>query len=255
MIPKIIHYCWFGRNEKSKLLKKCMKSWKKLEKAGYKFIEWNEDNCDMNANAFVKYCYENKKWGFLGDYFRFKAVYENGGIYLDTDVLVYKTFDDLLDCDFFGGFIYDCAMSTAIFGGAKGNSICKDLMDFWGTTNDVPVSNGAVTEYFYEKVKGFRLNGERQTIVNEKGEKIELFPKEEFETGKVVGRSYTLHFSDCCWANIKKKMSAQIKLIAAKLPINLMAKRKTKRADNYLKKQGPLQEWYLKTIRNEERND
>ena len=244
MIPKIIHYCWFGRNEKSKLLKKCMKSWKKLEKAGYKFIELNEDNCDMNANAFVKYCYENKKWGFLGDYFRFKAVYENGGIYLDTDVLVYKTFDDLLDCDFFGGFIYDCAMSTAIFGGAKGNSICKDLMDFWANTKDVPVSNGAVTEYFYEKVKGFKLNGKRQTIETN-GEKIELFPKEEFETGKVIGKSHTLHFSDCCWANIKKKMAAQIKLIAAKLPINLMAKRKIKRADNYMKKQGKYQEWYF----------
>lgn len=231
-----------------------MKSWKKLEKAGYKFIEWNEDNCDMQANDFVKYCYENKKWGFLGDYFRFKNVYEMGGIYLDTDVLVYKSFDDLLDCDYFGGFIYDCAMSTAIFGGAKGNSICKDLMDFWATTKEVPVSNGVVTDYFYEKVKGFKLNGKDQTIINEKGEKIHILPKEEFEAGKVIGKSHTLHFSDCCWANIRKKFSAQVKLIAARLPINFMAARKGRKAKRYLTKEGKFQTYYYKLLKEEKDN-
>lgn len=248
MIPKIIHYCWFGRNEKNKLVKKCMKSWKKLEKAGYEIKEWNEDNCDMNENEFVKYCYENKKWGFLGDYFRYKIIYENGGIYLDTDVLVYKTFDDLLDCDYFGGFIYDCALGTAVFGGVKGNSVCKDLKNFWNETKEVPVSNGVVTEYFYENVKNFLLNGNRQTIVNEFNERIEIYPKEELESGKFIGKSHTLHFSDCCWGNIKKRMSATVKFAAAKLPVNFMAKRKIKKAEKYLKANGKYQEWYFSTV-------
>lgn len=103
MIPKKIHYCWFGRSEKPKLVKKCIESWKKYC-PDYEIIEWNEDNFDLNKNEYVKYCYANRKWAYLSDYVRLNVVAEYGGIYFDTDVEVVKSFDDLLCYDAFYGF-------------------------------------------------------------------------------------------------------------------------------------------------------
>ena len=85
MIPKKIHYCWFGRGEKPKLAQKCIASWKKYM-PDYEIIEWNEDNFDVNRNAYTKMCYEQKKYAFLTDYLRLVIVEEQGGIYFDTDV-------------------------------------------------------------------------------------------------------------------------------------------------------------------------
>ena len=85
MIPKKIHYCWFGGNEKSKLAKKCINSWKKYC-PDYEIIEWNEENFKKNKNAYTRYCFENRKWAFLSDYVRLWVVANFGGIYFDTDV-------------------------------------------------------------------------------------------------------------------------------------------------------------------------
>ena len=85
MIPKKIHYFWFGRGEKPKLAEKCIASWKKYC-ADYEIIEWNEENFDVNLNGYTTWCYENKKYAFLTDYLRLLIVYEQGGIYFDTDV-------------------------------------------------------------------------------------------------------------------------------------------------------------------------
>ena len=84
-IPKTIHYCWFGRGEKPEIVKKCIDTWKdKL--SDYKIIEWNEDNFDINQNDYVKEAYKAKKFAFVSDYVRVYALYNYGGIYLDTDV-------------------------------------------------------------------------------------------------------------------------------------------------------------------------
>ena len=96
MIPKILHYCWFGRNPKPKLAQKCIKSWKKYCK-GYEIIEWNEDNFDINMNGYTRMCYEQKKYAFLSDYVRLLVVQEHGGIYFDTDVELIASIDPLLD--------------------------------------------------------------------------------------------------------------------------------------------------------------
>lgn len=77
MIPKKIHYCWFGRGQKPKLAKQCIASWKKYC-PDYELIEWNEDNFDVNINSYTKWCYENKKYAFLSDYVRLWVVYQNG---------------------------------------------------------------------------------------------------------------------------------------------------------------------------------
>ena len=83
MIPKKIHYCWFGHGEKPALAQKCIESWKKYC-PDYEIIEWNEDNFDMDYNEYVRYCYENKKWAFLSDFVRLVVIYEQGGIYFDS---------------------------------------------------------------------------------------------------------------------------------------------------------------------------
>lgn len=103
MIPKKIHYCWFGRGEKPKLAKKCIESWKKYC-PDYEIIEWNEDNFDVNINGYTKMCYENKKWAFLSDYVRLLVVYQNGGLYFDTDVELVRSPDFLLENEAFFGF-------------------------------------------------------------------------------------------------------------------------------------------------------
>ena len=106
MIPKKIHYCWFGRSEKPKLAQKCIASWKKYC-PDYEIIEWNEDNFDINRNGYTRMCYEKKKYAFLSDYVRLLVVYENGGLYFDTDVELVQRPDYLLEDNAFFGFETD----------------------------------------------------------------------------------------------------------------------------------------------------
>lgn len=127
MIPKKIHYCWFGRGEKPKLAQKCIASWKKFC-PDYEIIEWNEDNYDMNENAYVRYCYENKKWAFLSDYVRLAVICREGGIYFDTDVEVVKSFDNLLDYGAFFGFETDQYVNTGEGFGAEANHVTIRVM-------------------------------------------------------------------------------------------------------------------------------
>lgn len=94
MIPPVIHYCWFGGNEMQDLHKRCLESWHKFC-PDYKIVEWNEGNCDISENLYAKQAYEKKKYGFVPDYFRLKIIYEHGGIYLDTDVELVNSLDDL----------------------------------------------------------------------------------------------------------------------------------------------------------------
>ena len=98
MIPKYIHYCWFGGKPLPEIAVKCIQSWKKFF-PDYKIIEWNEDNFDLNSCDYCREAYEAKKWAFVSDYARFKILAEYGGIYFDTDVEVIKSFDDILQND------------------------------------------------------------------------------------------------------------------------------------------------------------
>lgn len=95
MIPKVIHYCWFGRNPLPPLAIKCIESWKKFF-PDYEIKEWNEDNFDVNIISYTKEAYEAKKYAFVSDYARFWILYRYGGIYFDTDVEVIKSMDDII---------------------------------------------------------------------------------------------------------------------------------------------------------------
>lgn len=102
MIPKIIHYCWFGENPLPELAVKCIESWKQYFPA-YEIKEWNESNFDLNCCNYVKEAYEEKMWAFVSDYARYWILYHEGGLYFDTDVEIIKKMDDIISKGSFMG--------------------------------------------------------------------------------------------------------------------------------------------------------
>lgn len=96
MIPKIIHYCWFGRKPLPTLAVKCINSWKRYL-PNYEIKEWNEDNFDVNSISYTQEAYEEQKYAFVSDYARFYILYHYGGLYFDTDVEIIKPLDDIID--------------------------------------------------------------------------------------------------------------------------------------------------------------
>lgn len=110
MIPKIIHYCWFGRGKMPELAEKCIASWKKYLPE-YEFKLWNEDTFDINSVPYVKEAYESRKFAFVTDYIRLWALYNYGGVYMDTDVEILKPLDEFLKLPAFTGYEASSGMS------------------------------------------------------------------------------------------------------------------------------------------------
>ena len=130
MIPKIIHYCWFGRGEKPKKIQKCIDSWKRVL-TDYQIIEWNEDNFNVSKLKYTQDAYNAKKYAFVSDVARVKALYEMGGIYLDTDVMVYKTFDSVLDNKCVLGFEQDNYVATSFMACVKEHNLMKQFFELY----------------------------------------------------------------------------------------------------------------------------
>lgn len=130
MIPKVIHYVWLGKGEKNERIKHCIDSWKKYL-PDYEIKEWNEDNFDINYNDFTKKAYEEKKYAFASDVIRLYALYTEGGIYMDTDVEVYKPLDEFLDQEGFTGFEDIHYPVTATMGCIKGNPVIGMMLDYY----------------------------------------------------------------------------------------------------------------------------
>lgn len=130
MIPKVIHYCWFGRNPKPALMQRCINSWRRFC-PDYEIIEWNEDNFDVSQSDYTREAYEEKKWAFVTDYARLWVVHQHGGIYLDTDVELVKPLDELLTYPAFFGFEDAEHIATGLgFGAERGNPAVEAML--WG---------------------------------------------------------------------------------------------------------------------------
>ena len=130
MIPKTIHYCWFGRNPMPRLAKRCIRSWKR-HCPDWEIVEWNEDNFDVaSAPLYVRQAYEAGKWAFVTDYVRLWAVYQHGGVYLDTDVEVVQALDKFLENDAYFGFQDQWHVNTGLgFGAIAGHPILRELLE------------------------------------------------------------------------------------------------------------------------------
>lgn len=128
MIPKRIHYCWFGRAPKPALLRRCMASWRKYC-PDYEIVEWNEENFDLDCCDYVREAYDGGKWAFVSDYARLKILYDHGGIYLDTDVELVRSFDDLLQDRAFFGLEDRKSIATGLgFGAEAGNPVVAAML-------------------------------------------------------------------------------------------------------------------------------
>ena len=166
MIPKKIHYCWFGRNPKPALAEKCIASWKKFC-PDYEIIEWNEDNFDINMNGYTRMCYEQKKYAFLSDYVRLFVVAQEGGIYFDTDVEVVKNIDALVQQDAFFCFETKEYVATGLgFGSvAQGKAVQAMLAEYDFLLDGTQGTRGCPRLNTAALVKlGLKQNGEKQQI-------------------------------------------------------------------------------------------
>lgn len=207
MIPKIIHYCWFGRGEKPKLAKKCIASWKKFC-PDYEIIGWNEDNFDVNMNAYTKMCYEQRKFAFLSDYVRLIVVNNHGGIYFDTDVEVVKPFDDLLSDTMFIGFETEKYINTGQGFGAEANT---DVMKRMIAEYDAVLTgqNGTIgcpilnTQALIQL--GMCPNGKRQKIDGVTVYPIDYFNPFDDSTGTLhkTDNTYSIHWYGKSWMSKK----------------------------------------------------
>ena len=214
MIPKKIHYCWFGRGEKPKLAQKCIASWKQYC-PDYEIIEWNEDNFDVFQNGYTKYCYENQKWAFLSDYARLVIVYEQGGIYFDTDVEVIRSFDPLLSKKAFFGFENNQHVASGLgFGAEPGNQVVaamlkkyEPLLDGEHGTIGCPILN---TEALVDI--GLELNGEMQNL-----EDVIIYPADYFNpyddpTGRLnkTSNTYSIHWYAKTWMSNRSRIRSHL---------------------------------------------
>lgn len=169
-IPKILHYCWFGKGEMPKTEAKCVKGWKKFF-GDYKVILWNEDNFDININTYVKEAYSAKKFAYVADVARLYALYEYGGIYLDADCKVLKSFDNLLEHHAFTGFGGDnkeLAACTLAF--EPHDPFIKECLDSYETNHfinpDGTYNTWSVNQRMTKLLMkyGFKPNGNKQVI-------------------------------------------------------------------------------------------
>lgn len=180
MIPKKIHYVWVGGKEKPADIKRCMATWKK-HLGDYEIIEWNENNFDIESHPFTKGAYKAKKWAYVSDYIRAYVIYHEGGIYLDTDVLILDDFTNFLDDRAFVGYENPDYPFTAVFGAEKGHPFVKSILDYYEgkefefdsqdqmkTVNTKSVSDILIQDY------GCELGNKRQTLQ----EGIEVYPED-----------------------------------------------------------------------------
>ncbi len=140
-MEKVIHYCWFGGKKLPKLAKKCLKSWKEYL-PDFEIKAWNEENSDLEACEFIKQAFKNKKWAFVSDYVRLKALYDYGGIYFDTDMEVIKNIDKLLEKDFFigkedSGYI----AAGVIWVKEKHNKYIKEILDLYNNMEGLDIND------------------------------------------------------------------------------------------------------------------
>src|SRR5574344_319107 len=132
MIPKIIHYWWFGRGKMPELAQKCIESWHK-QLPEYEYKLWNEDNFDINSVPYTKEAYEARKFAFVTDYVRLFALYNEGGIYMDTDVEVLKSLDNLLNLPAFSGYESNkfSNFPTGLMASQKKGIWVKEQLDYY----------------------------------------------------------------------------------------------------------------------------
>ena len=219
LIPKIIHYCWFGGNPLDKLGQKCLDSWKQYF-PDYEIKEWNETNFDINYCKYVKEAYQAKKWAFVSDYARFKILYEQGGVYFDTDVEVIRPFDDILSK---GNYIGCERKGTAVNPGlgmavAPGLGIIKEIIEDYEQSSFLKADGTYdLTTIVERTTKILKRHGLATTDKIQVIADVNIYPSEYFcpinmETGKleITENTYSIHRFAGSWEKKSNKFRGKI---------------------------------------------
>ena len=212
MIPKVIHYCWFGGNPLPDDVKQYIESWRKYC-PDYEIKEWNEQNFNLDMYPYAREAYDNRKFAFVADIVRLYACYNEGGIYLDTDVEVIKNLDCFLEHEAFSGFESTTYIQTALMACRKGFPLFKELLDEYNslhfiksdgsldlTTNVVRITN-TCSKY------GFIPNGEYQIIKGFTLYPSDFFCPKDWKTGKIncTKNAYIIHHFAGSWLTEEQK--------------------------------------------------
>ena len=231
MIPKIIHYCWFGRGEMPELAQKCIASWHKFM-PDWEYKLWNEDTFDVNQTCYTKEAYETKKYAFVSDYVRLYALNKEGGVYFDVDFEVYKPFDDLLKYKAFAGFEgskYSPLMMGVCASEPKGEWVFEMLESYKDRRffkSDGSLDMTTNVKYITELMskRGFIQNGEEQEYKD-----LHVFPVYYFCPKQTTGEYFRTDNTYCehrgldSWNNKESKWKKLVKnIVGSKNMIKLI---------------------------------
>lgn len=246
MIPKVIHYCWFGNNPLPEMAKKCINSWEKFL-PDYEIKEWNESNFDVNCCRYVKEAYDEKKWAFVSDYARFLILYNEGGIYFDTDVEIVSPMESVIENGNFMGsekvdendLNYAIAINPGLgLGAEKGLLLYKEILEEYnkrsfykadGTINPITVVE-FITEIMMKR--GWESQDSTQTVEDIVIYKPEYFGAMDYQTGKIelTKNTKSIHHYAASWFN-----DIQIKMLnRTRKCINIFGKKRGKKIANII---------------------
>lgn len=209
MIPKKIHYCWFGRGEMPQAAKDCMASWKKYM-PDWEYKLWNEDNFDVHCNAYCSEAYKAGKYAFVSDVARLKALHDEGGLYLDTDVEVFRSFEPLLHHHAFAGFegCKRVLVATCVMASEPGTEWVKEQLSYYNDRHFIlpDGSQDHTTNVLYMTTRmrenGFVQNGKEQEYKD-----LHVFPVDYFSPRHTTGEyirtenTYSDHLGMGSWTD------------------------------------------------------
>lgn len=231
MIPKIIHYCWFGRNPLPPLAIKCIESWKRILPE-YEIKEWNEDNFNLDMYPYAREAYDNRKFAFVTDIVRLYALFNEGGVYMDTDVEILKPLDPFLHHAAFSGFESENSFPTGLMAAEKGSKWAKDNLEWYNDKHFVKddetldtTTNVVIIMKVLEKYH-FKLDNTYQEVSGY----FTIYPKEyfcpkDYDTKKIhlTDNTVAIHHFDGSWHSKSDKMKELLcKILGTKLYFSLL---------------------------------
>lgn len=207
-IPRIIHYCWFGDNELPENARKCIESWKK-HCPDYEIRRWSEKDVNLTENVYTREAYEAGAWGFVPDYIRLWIIYNYGGIYLDTDVQMIRSFDPLLEQEAFAGMETEEYVALGLgFGSVKENPLILEHMELYNNIHflnpDGSLNKKPSPQYTTPLFEAHGFTAGRRDI--QKLDHCTVYPPEffcpkSFDTGmtKITPSTFSIHQFDASW--------------------------------------------------------
>lgn len=211
MIPKIIHYCWFGKNEYPEKINRCLESWKTLEH-DYQFMLWNEESFDVEAFDFAREAYHAGKYAFVSDMVRFYVLSQYGGIYLDTDIEVVRDFSEILDNNVVLSGDESGNLDGAFIAGIKGHPFFREMFekykDMCFFRNDGTQNQTVINVWMQETLKKYGYRHANESVVLK--EDVHVFPVEYFcamdqYTGRIskTEKTFCVHHHTYLWTSKK----------------------------------------------------